>query len=130
MPIQKKQLGDIAKYYRQKFDVSVVALTGSVGKTTTKEFVASVLSARFNTVKTQANYNNDIGLPFTVFSINSETEIAVVEMGMSNFGEISYLTNIARPDNAIITNIGTSHIEFLKSREGILKAKMPKFLRG
>lgn len=123
----KKALGDIAKYYRQKFDVSVVALTGSVGKTTTKEFVASVLSARFNTVKTQANYNNDIGLPFTVFSINSKTEIAVVEMGMSNFGEISYLTNLARPDNAIITNIGTSHIEFLKSREGILKAKCEIF---
>ena len=123
----KKALGDIAKHYRQKFDAEVVALTGSVGKTTTKEFVAAVLSERFNTVKTRANYNNDIGLPFTVFSMNSRTEKAVIEMGMSNFGEISYLTDIARPDAAIITNIGTSHIEFLKSREGILKAKCEIF---
>ena len=123
----KKALGDIARAYRKKFKADVIALTGSVGKTTTKEFVAAVLEKRFNTVKTKANYNNDIGLPFTVFSLNSNTEKAVIEMGMSNFGEISYLTNIACPDAAIITNIGTSHIEFLKSREGILKAKCEIF---
>ena len=123
----KKALGDIAAAYRGGFCADVVALTGSVGKTTTKEFIASVLSRRFNTVKTKANYNNDIGLPFTLFSIGADTQKAVVEMGMSNFKEISYLTNIARPDAAVITNIGTSHIEFLKSREGILKAKCEIF---
>lgn len=123
----KKALGDIAAAYKEGFCADVVALTGSVGKTTTKEFIASVLSRRFNTVKTKANYNNDIGLPFTLLSIGADTQKAVVEMGMSNFKEISYLTNIARPDAAVITNIGTSHIEFLKSREGILKAKCEIF---
>lgn len=123
----KKALLDIARVYRKKFSCDIVSLTGSVGKTTTKEFVWSVLSQRFNTVKTKANYNNEIGLPFTLFSINSSTQKAVVEMGMSNFGEISALTNCALGNVAIITNIGTSHIEYLKSREGILKAKSEIF---
>ncbi len=123
----KKALLDIARAYRKRFNCDVVSLTGSVGKTTTKEFIWSVLSQGCNTMKTKANYNNEIGLPFTIFSINSKTEKAVVEMGMSNFGEISKLTNCALPNVAIITNIGTSHIEYLKSREGILKAKCEIF---
>lgn len=123
----KKALLDIARLYRKKFDLDVVTLTGSVGKTTTKEFIASVLNEKFNTIKTKANYNNEIGLPFTLFDINKDTEKAVVEMGMSNFGEISLLTKCALGNVAIITNIGTSHIEFLKSKEGILKAKSEIF---
>ncbi|MBE7037663.1 MAG: UDP-N-acetylmuramoyl-tripeptide--D-alanyl-D-alanine ligase [Ruminococcaceae bacterium] len=123
----KKALLDIARVYHKKFNCDIISLTGSVGKTTTKEFIASVLDMKFNTIKTKANYNNEIGLPFTLFGINNTTQKAVVEMGMSNFGEISALTNCALGDVAIITNIGTSHIEYLKSREGILKAKSEIF---
>lgn len=123
----KKALLDIARMYRNKFSLDVVTLTGSVGKTTTKEFIASVLNEKFNIIKTKANYNNEIGLPFTLFSIKKDTQKAVVEMGMSNFGEISLLTKCALGNVAIITNIGTSHIEFLKSQDGILKAKSEIF---
>ena len=117
-------LGKLAKFYLAKMNVKVVAVTGSVGKTSTKEMIASVLSQRFQVVKTQGNFNNHIGLPKTIFQIEEGDEIAVLEMGMNHFGEIDYLADIANPDIAIITNIGVSHIENLGSREGILKAKM------
>ncbi|MBE7026400.1 MAG: UDP-N-acetylmuramoyl-tripeptide--D-alanyl-D-alanine ligase [Ruminococcaceae bacterium] len=120
----KKALSDLARYYLDKHRVSVVALTGSVGKTTTKDMVASVLQQKYNVLKTQGNFNNDIGLPLTVFNLDKEHDIAVLEMGMNHFGEIHHLASIAKPDKAIITNIGMSHIENLGSREGILKAKL------
>lgn len=114
----------LAKYYRSLFPVKVVGLTGSVGKTTTKEMTALVLSSRYRTVKTQGNLNNDIGMPLTLFHIEETTQAAVIEMGMNHRGEISRLTAVSRPDSAIITNIGVSHIENLGSRENILKAKL------
>lgn len=117
-------LGDIARWYRQTLDMKVVGITGSVGKTSTKEFVYAVLSRKYKCYKTQLNYNNDLGLPLTILSIEPDCECAVLEMGMNHFGEIDYLTNIARPDVAIITNIGVAHIEYLGSRENILKAKL------
>ncbi len=121
-------LGDIARFYRQKLgNLKIVAITGSVGKTTTKDMTASVISQKYNTVKTQGNYNNDIGVPLTVFSFDENTEAAVVEMGMNHFNEIEYLSSIALPDIAIITNVGVSHIENLGSREGILQAKCEIF---
>lgn len=116
-------LSKIANLYRSKFDITLIALTGSVGKTTTKEFCANVCEEKKITVRTDKNYNNDIGMPFTLFKLNQSTQAAVVEMGMSDFGEIELLSKTAMPDIAIITNIGTAHIEFLKSRDGILKAK-------
>lgn len=122
-----KALLDIASYYRSLFDLPVVGLTGSVGKTTTKELIASVLSQKFNTLATKGNFNNNIGVPYTLFGLNDDHTAAVIEMGMSNFGEIEVLTKCARPDIAVITNIGTSHIEFLGSREGILRAKSEIF---
>ncbi len=123
----KKALMDIASFYIDKFKTDVIALTGSVGKTTTKEFVANVLMQKYDTIRTQKNYNNEIGMPFTVFSINSKTEKAVIEMGMSNFNEIEKYSDASKPNVAIITNIGVSHIEYLKSQEGILKAKCEIF---
>jgi len=118
---------DIAAYYRTLFDIPVVGLTGSVGKTTTKELVASVLSRKYNTHCTKGNFNNNVGVPLTLFGLSKEHEAAVIEMGMSNFGEIEVLSICSAPDIAIITNIGTSHIEFLGSQEGILKAKSEIF---
>ena len=123
----RKALMDIASFYIDKFSIDVIALTGSVGKTTTKEFVANVLSEKYSTIRTLKNYNNEIGMPFTVFSIKNNTEKAVIEMGMSNFGEIEKYSLASKPDVAIITNIGVSHIEYLKSQEGILKAKSEIF---
>lgn len=123
----RKALLDLASYYRDLFTVKLVGLTGSVGKTTTKEFIASVLQRGLNTLATKGNFNNDIGVPLTLFGLNENHEAAVVEMGMSNFGEIEVLTKCAKPDIAVITNIGTSHIEFLGSQEGILKAKTEIF---
>ena len=117
-------LGDIAAYYKKKYNLPTVAITGSVGKTTTKDMVSAVLAMKYNTLKTQGNYNNDIGLPLTVFNLGSKHQMAVLEMGMSAKGEISYLAEIAKPDVAIITNIGMSHIENLGSRENIYLAKM------
>lgn len=117
-------LGDIAAYYKQKYNLPTVAITGSVGKTTTKDMVSAVLAMKYNTLKTQGNYNNDIGLPLTIFNLGEKHRMAVLEMGMSSKGEISYLANIARPDVAIITNIGMSHIEKLGSQENIYLAKM------
>ncbi|MCX7746963.1 MAG: UDP-N-acetylmuramoyl-tripeptide--D-alanyl-D-alanine ligase [Clostridia bacterium] len=119
-----KALGSIAAYYRQKFKIPVIGVTGSVGKTSTKDMIASALSHSLKVLKTEGNFNNEIGLPLTVFNLAPHHEAAVIEMGMSGFGEISRLTNIAKPDVAVITNIGMSHIEKLGSRQGILKAKM------
>ena len=120
----KKALRDLAKFYISKFDIPKCAVTGSVGKTTTKDMIASVLSEKFNTLKTEGNFNNEIGLPRTVFGIDKDTEAAVLEMGMNHFGEIHNLSEIVRPSIGVITNIGVSHIENLGSREGILKAKL------
>lgn len=120
-------MGKIAAYYLAKLNIPTVAVTGSVGKTTTKDMLASVLSQHFNVYKTQGNLNNDIGVPLTIFSLLPEHTAAVIEMGMNHFNEISYLANIVKPDIAVITNVGVSHIENLGSREGILKAKCEIF---
>jgi UDP-N-acetylmuramoyl-tripeptide--D-alanyl-D-alanine ligase len=118
-----KALGDIARYYRESMPVKVVGITGSVGKTTTKDMIANVLSQKYNTLKTEGNFNNDIGVPLTLFRLEEDNEVAVIEMGMNHFDEIKYLAGIAKPDIGVITNVGVSHIENLGSREGILKAK-------
>ena len=99
-----KAMGDLAAYYRRRLGIPVVAVTGSVGKTTTKDMVASVLSSRFRTLKTAGNLNNHLGLPMTVFRLSAEDEIAVLEMGMNHLGEIDYLVRIAQPDVAVITS--------------------------
>ena len=114
----------LAHYHRMKFPLKLVGVTGSVGKTSTKDMVYAVLSAKFNTLKTEGNFNNDIGLPRTLFRLNESHGAAVIEMGMSDLGEISVLSKAAAPDICIITNIGWCHIENLKTRENILKAKL------
>ena len=116
-------LYEIAKYKRSLYDIPVVAITGSVGKTSTKDIIASVVSTQYKTLKTEGNNNNNIGLPLTILKLKDH-EALVVEMGMNHFGEISLLTDIAKPTLAVITNIGTSHIGNLGSRENILKAKL------
>ena len=116
-------LYEIAKYKRSLYDIPVVAITGSVGKTSTKDIIASVVSTKYKTLKTEGNNNNNIGLPLTILKLKDH-EALVVEMGMNHFGEISLLTDIAKPTLAVITNIGTSHIGNLGSRENILKAKL------
>ena len=121
--------GDIAAGYRKMTGVKVVGITGSVGKTTTKEMTASVLEAVYHTAKTEGNHNNNLGLPMTIMDMPEDTEVAVLEMGMNHSGEMEYLSDIARPDLAIITNIGTMHIEHLGTREGILQAKL-EIMRG
>lgn len=123
----RRSLMDIARAVRLKSGVKVVGITGSVGKTTTKDMIASVLSQKLNVHKTNGNFNNDIGLPLTVFGIDKQHQAAVLEMGMNAFGEIHRLGYGAVPDIAVITNIGVSHIENLGSREGILKAKSEIF---
>lgn len=115
---------DIAKGYREKFKIPVVALTGSVGKTTSKGMIYAVVSKKYNTLKTAGNLNNEIGVPKTLFGLDESHEAAVIEMGMNHFGEISVLSKTVEPDIAVITNVGTAHIENLGSREGILKAKL------
>lgn len=119
----KEALHKIAKYYREKFQIPFIAVTGSSGKTTTKDMIYDVLSMKYNVLKTEGNFNNEVGLPLTIFRINKEHDIAVVEMGMSGFGEIRRLKSIAEPNIAVYTNIGVAHIEKLGSRENILKAK-------
>lgn len=118
-----EMLQKLAEYKRNICNIPVVAITGSVGKTSTKDMVASVLAQKYKVLKTQGNYNNEIGMPLTLLSLKDE-EIMVLEMGMSSFGEISLLSKIAKPDVAVITNVGTAHIGMLGSRENILKAKL------
>lgn len=114
----------LARHYRDRFPVKLCGVTGSVGKTSTKDMVYAVLSAKYNTLKTEGNFNNDIGLPRTLFRLDESYGAAVIEMGMSDLGEISQLSRAAHPDVAVITNIGYCHIENLKTRENILKAKL------
>lgn len=120
-------LKDLAEFYLEQLAIPVVGITGSVGKTSTKEMIASVLAQKYCTLKTDGNFNNEIGLPLTVFCLREEHQVAVLEMGISDFGEMSRLTKIAKPDVAVITNIGLCHLENLGSRDGILKAKTEIF---
>ena len=117
-------LGDIARHERQRIGMKVVGVTGSVGKSTTKEMIAAVLADTYRVSKTPVNHNNDIGMPMAILAMPEDTEVAVLEMGMNHFGEIAYLSAIAKPDVAVIVNIGTMHIEHLGSKEGILQAKL------
>lgn len=116
-------LKDIARFYRSQLTIPVVGITGSVGKTSTKELIAGVLSQGFCTLKTEGNLNNEVGLPLTILRIRKEHQVAVVEMGISDFGEMHRLSEIAMPDFCVMTNIGQCHLENLGSREGVLKAK-------
>ena len=120
-------LKDLAEYYRRKLPVKIVGITGSVGKTSTKEFIAGVLSEKYCVLKTEGNFNNEIGVPLTLLRIREEHEIAVVEMGISEFREMHRLSKMARPDICVITNIGQCHLENLKTRDGILLAKSEIF---
>ena len=124
VPDTRIALGEIARGHRQSMGCKVVGITGSVGKSTTKEMVATVLSSTYRVGKSPANHNNDIGMPMSVLRLPEDTQVAVLEMGMNHFGEIAYLSSIAQPDVAVIVNIGTMHIEHLGSREGILQAKL------
>ncbi len=120
----KKALLDLAETYRNKLNIKIVGITGSTGKTSTKDIVAAFLSSKYKVFKTKGNFNNEIGLPLMMLSLDDSYDIAVLEMGMNNFGEIHNLAKVARPHIALITNIGISHIENLKTKENILKAKM------
>lgn len=120
-------LKDVARFYRESLDIKVVGITGSVGKTSTKEFVAGVLATHYKVLKTEGNFNNEVGLPLTVLRIQEDTEVAVLEMGISDFGEMHRLSEIAKPDICVITNIGQCHLEKLGTRDGILKAKTEIF---
>lgn len=118
---------DIAEFYLQQLNIPVVGITGSVGKTSTKEVIAAVLKEKYQTLKTQGNFNNELGLPLTIFRLRDEDEMAVLEMGISEFGEMTRLAKVAKPDTCVITNIGQCHLENLGDREGVLKAKTEIF---
>lgn len=120
----RKALLNLAEFYRSTLDIKVVGITGSTGKTTTKDMTYSILSEKYNVFKTEGNFNNEIGLPLMVFNLDKSYDIAVLEMGMNNFFEIHNMAKAARPDIALITNVGVSHIENLKTRENILNAKL------
>lgn len=120
-------LKQAAAFYRQQLDIRVVGITGSVGKTSTKEFVASVLSEKYKVHKTAGNYNNEVGLPLTIFGIQEDDQIAVLEMGINTFGEMHRLSEVAKPDICVMTNIGQCHLENLIDRDGILRAKSEIF---
>lgn len=120
-------LKQVATFYRENLTIPIVGITGSVGKTSTKEIISSVLSTRYNVLKTEGNFNNEVGLPLTILRIRDEHKVAIVEMGINHFGEMHRLSEIAKPDICVITNIGQCHLEFLGSREGILKAKSEIF---
>ncbi len=120
-------LKSLAEYYRSTLSIPVVGITGSVGKTSTKEMIASVLEQKYKVLKTEGNFNNEIGLPLTIFRIREEHEAAVLEMGISDFGEMTRLSRMAKPNLCVITNIGLCHLENLKDRDGILKAKTEMF---
>lgn len=117
-------LGKIAQYYRQQYHIPLIAVTGSVGKTTTKEIISHILQSQYKVLKSEKNHNNHIGLPETLLKITPQTQVVVVELGMNHKGEIAYLSKICKPDYAIITNIGTAHIGNLGSQKNIYKAKM------
>ncbi|WP_419756931.1 UDP-N-acetylmuramoyl-tripeptide--D-alanyl-D-alanine ligase [Clostridium perfringens] len=119
-----RALMDLAKFYREKLGLKVVGITGSAGKTSTKDLVAAVLSYKYKVFKTKGNFNNEIGLPLMILELDSTYDVAILEMGMRGLGQIKELAEIASPDLGIITNIGISHIEILKTRENVLKAKM------
>ena len=119
----QKALRDLARHYKKKFSIPFIGITGSVGKTTTKDMIAAVLAQKYRVLKTAENFNNDIGVPLTLLRLDHSHQAAVIETGMNHFGEIRYLGEMVRPDIAVISNIGDAHIEFLGSREGILKAK-------
>ena len=119
-----KALGDIAAYWRSRFNIPLVAITGSVGKTSTKDMISAILSQKYNVLKNEGNFNNEIGLPLTLLKLDSFHEVIIVEMGMRGLGEIQRLSLISKPNISVITNIGTSHIEKLGSKQNILKAKM------
>ena len=123
VPDVQTALQQIAAWYRGLFDIPVVGITGSVGKTTAKEMIAAVLSVRFDTMRTDKNYNNELGVPMTLYGLRPEHQAAVVEMGISGFGEMTRLAAMVRPDIAVYTLIGDAHLEFLGSREGVLRAK-------
>jgi UDP-N-acetylmuramoyl-tripeptide--D-alanyl-D-alanine ligase len=120
----KIALGALASFVISKSKAKVIGITGSVGKTTTRQFIAQVVATKGKTLATEGNFNNNIGLPLTILKMEGDEEFVVLEMGMNSLGEISYLSNICKPDISVITLIGTSHIEFLGSRENILKAKL------
>ena len=120
-------LRQIAAFYRSQREIPVVGITGSVGKTSTKEFVASVLAQKYKTHKTMGNFNNEVGVPLTLFAMPEDAECAVVEMGINHFGEMHRLSEIARPDICVMTNIGQCHLEYLGDRDGILRAKSEIF---
>ena len=123
----QQALGALASACREKFDIPFIQITGSVGKTTTKEMIAAVLQQKLHILKTEGNLNNQIGVPLTLLKLDPTDEAAVIETGMNHFGEIEYLGSLIRPDLAVITNIGDAHIEYLGSREGVLKAKCEIF---
>jgi len=114
---------EVAEFYRTTLDIQVVGITGSVGKTSTKEMIASVLEQKFRVLKTQGNFNNEIGVPLTIFNIKEEHQVAVLEMGISDFGEMHRLSKMVKPNICVMTNIGLCHLENLKTRDGILQAK-------
>ena len=120
-------LKSLAEYYRSTLSIPIVGITGSVGKTSTKEMIAAVLAQKYNVLKTEGNFNNEIGLPLTIFRIREEHEAAVLEMGISDFGEMTRLSRMAKPNLCVITNIGLCHLENLKDRDGILRAKTEMF---
>lgn len=123
----KQALKDLAAFYRKELDIQVVGITGSVGKTSTKEMIASILETKYRVLKTAGNFNNEIGLPLTIFRLREEDEVAVLEMGISDFDEMHRLAQIAGPDICVITNIGICHLENLGDRDGVLRAKTEIF---
>jgi len=127
VPDSFEALKNVASFYRQQLQIPIIGVTGSVGKTSTKEMIAATLSVKFHVQKTQGNFNNEVGLPLTILSIRDEHEAAVVEMGISDFGEMHRLSQIARPDICVITNIGLCHLENLGDRDGVLRAKTEMF---
>lgn len=127
VPDTIKAFGELANRWRHKLNAKVIALTGSTGKTTTKEIIATLFKEKYKVIKTEANNNNHIGVPLTIFNANEKTEILVLELGTNHKGEIFYTSKIAEPDIALITNIGSSHLEFLINKKGVLKEKTDLF---
>ncbi|MBP6672795.1 MAG: UDP-N-acetylmuramoyl-tripeptide--D-alanyl-D-alanine ligase, partial [Bacteroidetes bacterium] len=122
-----KAFGELARIYRRKFDIPVIAIAGSNGKTTTKEMVSAVLRSKYNVLSTEGNLNNHIGVPQTLFRLTKKHDAAVVEIGTNHFGELKYLCEIAEPTHGLITNIGKEHLEFFKDEEGVAKEERALF---